>query len=95
MEKNYYATCHNLKPSLTIIMDDGDQYFEFFMSKSLHNAMCQILINGWQLMMSTWHHGVVIMELNSSWKWVLLIELQWVAPYIRWIVTLQLMHLVC
>jgi hypothetical protein len=26
-----------------------------------------------------WHHGVVIMELNNSWKWVVLIELQWVA----------------
>jgi hypothetical protein len=39
-------------------MDDGDQYFEiFFMSKNLHNAMCKIFINGWQLMMSTWHHG--------------------------------------
>jgi len=24
----YYAMCHNLGPSLTIIMDDGDQYFE-------------------------------------------------------------------
>ncbi len=22
----YYATCHNLEPSLTIIIDDGDQY---------------------------------------------------------------------
>jgi hypothetical protein len=39
-------------------MDDGDQYYEKkFMSKNLHNAMCQILINGWQLMTSTWHHG--------------------------------------
>ncbi len=24
----YYAMCHNLKPSLTIIMDDGNQYFK-------------------------------------------------------------------
>ncbi len=24
----YCVTCHNLGPSLTIIMDDGDQYFE-------------------------------------------------------------------
>ncbi len=24
----YYAMCHNLAPSLTIIMDNGDQYFE-------------------------------------------------------------------
>jgi hypothetical protein len=27
-QKNYYATCHNLGPSLTIIIDDGNQYFE-------------------------------------------------------------------
>jgi hypothetical protein len=24
----YYATCHNFKPSLIIIMDDEDQYFK-------------------------------------------------------------------
>ncbi len=24
----YCAMCHNLDPSLTIIMNDGDQYFE-------------------------------------------------------------------
>ncbi len=24
----YCAMCHNFRPSLTIIMDDGDQYFE-------------------------------------------------------------------
>jgi hypothetical protein len=42
----YYATCHNFGPSLTIIMDDGDQYFEFFMSNFFHNATCHILING-------------------------------------------------
>ncbi len=24
----YDATCHNPKPSLTIIINDGDQYFE-------------------------------------------------------------------
>jgi hypothetical protein len=27
-QKNYCATCHNLEPLITIIMDDGDQYFE-------------------------------------------------------------------
>ncbi len=27
-QKNYYAMCHNLRPSLTIIIDDGDQYFK-------------------------------------------------------------------
>jgi hypothetical protein len=24
-----YVTCHNLESSLTIIMDDGDQYFKY------------------------------------------------------------------
>ncbi len=54
-----FATCHNLKPSLTIIMDDGDWYFKkkiTFMFKNLHNDTCQILMDGWQLMTSTWHH---------------------------------------
>ncbi len=27
-EKKYCATCHNFGPSLTIIMDNGDKYFE-------------------------------------------------------------------
>jgi hypothetical protein len=41
----------------TIIMDDGDQYFEKkIMSKNLHSTTCQILINRWQLMMLAWHH---------------------------------------
>jgi hypothetical protein len=38
--------------------------------------------------------GVVIMELNSTWKWVVLTELQWVALYIQWVAILQLMQLV-
>ncbi len=47
------ATCHNLKPSLTIIMDDGDQYLKkTIMSKKIHSATWQILMDGWQLMMS-------------------------------------------
>ncbi len=56
----YYATCHNFEPSLIIIMDDGDQYFEkkiIVMSKYLHNATCQILKDEWQLMTLAWHHG--------------------------------------
>ncbi len=63
------ATCHNFGPSLTIIMDDGDQCFKkkiFFMYKNLHNVMSQILIDGWQLMMLTWHHGCSFMELHNS-----------------------------
>jgi hypothetical protein len=56
----YCTKCHNFEPSLTIIMDDGDQYFEkkiVFMSKFFHNATCYILIYGWQLMTLAWHHG--------------------------------------
>ncbi len=48
-QKNYYAMCHSFELSLTIIMDDGDQYFEkkiISMSKFFHSAMCLILING-------------------------------------------------
>ncbi len=46
-----FLLCHvsQLGPSLTIIMNSGDQYFEnkiVFMSKFFHNATCQILING-------------------------------------------------
>jgi hypothetical protein len=55
----YYATFHNLGASLTIIIGNGDQYFKkkiIFMSKNLYNGMCQILIDGQQLMTSTWHH---------------------------------------
>jgi hypothetical protein len=57
--------CHmsQFQMSLTIIMDDGDEYFNFFMSKNLPNVMCQNLIDGWQLMTSTWHHG-------CSYNWI-------------------------
>jgi hypothetical protein len=80
----YCATCHNLSPSLTITMNDGDQYFEkkiIFMSKNLHSA------DGWQSMTLTWHHNSIIRELHNSLKWVILMELQLVASYIRWIAT--------
>ncbi len=36
-KKIYCATCHNFKSSLTIIMDDADQYFKnnnFYVQKS-------------------------------------------------------------
>jgi len=52
-KKYYYATCHNLGLSLTIIMDNGNQYFEKKLSKNLYSATCHILIYGWQLMTST------------------------------------------
>ncbi len=40
-KKNYCATCHNLEPSLAIIMDNAYQYFQKkIMSKNLHNATC-------------------------------------------------------
>jgi hypothetical protein len=43
----YCAMCHDLGPPLTIIMNNGDQYFEKeTLSKNLHSATCQILING-------------------------------------------------
>jgi hypothetical protein len=45
----YHAMCHNLGSSLTITMNDEIQYFKkkiIFMSKNLHNATCQNLING-------------------------------------------------
>jgi hypothetical protein len=52
------ATCHNLKPALTIKMDDVDQYFtKKIMSNFYHNTTCYILIDGWQLMTSTWYRG--------------------------------------
>jgi len=42
-QNNYYATCHNLGPSFTIIMYNGDQYFgKKIMSKNLHSAACHI-----------------------------------------------------
>jgi hypothetical protein len=41
------TTCRNLGLLLTIIMDNGYQYFEKkIMSKNLHNATCHILIYG-------------------------------------------------
>jgi hypothetical protein len=58
-QKIYYAMCHNFEPSLTIIMDDGNQYFKKNKSINLHSATCHILIDGWQLMMSTWHYRCI------------------------------------
>jgi hypothetical protein len=46
--KFYCAMCHNLGPSLIIIMDDGDQYFEKNKNvQFFYNATCHILIDGW------------------------------------------------
>jgi len=56
-QKNYYAMCHNLGPSLTIIIDNGNQYFKKIRSKNCHSATFQILMNGWKLVTSTWHYG--------------------------------------
>ncbi len=42
------VTCHNFIPSLTMRMDDGDQYFEKknkLCPKTFHNARCLILID--------------------------------------------------
>ncbi len=54
----YCVTCHNFEPSLAIIMNDGDQYFEKkIMFKNLYNTTCQKNLNGKQLIMSTCHNG--------------------------------------
>jgi thymidine kinase len=42
-QKNYCATCHNFEPSLTIVINDENQYFEkkiIYMLKNLPSAMC-------------------------------------------------------
>jgi hypothetical protein len=52
----YCATCHNLIPSLIIIINDGHQYFKK-KSKNLHSAMCKILMDGWKLVMLVWCYG--------------------------------------
>ncbi len=49
------VTCHNFRPSLVIIMDDGNQYFEkTIMTKKNHNATCWIFVQGWQLVTLVW-----------------------------------------
>jgi len=58
----FYSTiCHNLIPSLTIIMKDGNQYFEKKkLGPKIFIMPCvKFLINGWQSMKSTWHHGCI------------------------------------
>jgi hypothetical protein len=82
--KKKCAMCHNVKPSLTFIMNDEDQYFE---RKSFLCPKILILPHGWQSMTLTWHHNSIIRELHNSSKWVILMELQLVASYIRWIAT--------
>jgi hypothetical protein len=47
--------CHNITPS-TIIINNEDQYFKK-KSKFFYNAMCQVLMDGWKLLMSTWHYN--------------------------------------
>jgi hypothetical protein len=60
------ATCYNLKPSLTIIINNVDQYFKNknknFTSKNPHNATCQILMNGWKVTL-VWYYGYSCNEL--------------------------------
>jgi hypothetical protein len=38
-------------------MDDGDQYFEKKLSQIFFIVPHVNFKDGWQLMMSTWHHG--------------------------------------
>jgi len=76
-KKNYYAMCYSFGLSLTIIINDVDQYFKKkIKSKKFHSATCQILMDEWELIMSASHMVVVVMELHSNWKWIILIELQ-------------------
>ncbi len=49
---------------------------KIYIAKNLHSAMCQILIDGWQLMMLAWHHGCNCNGVASSWKWIVLTKLQ-------------------
>jgi histidinol phosphatase-like enzyme len=54
-----FLLCH-VSQSQTIINNHNgwwSKYFEEKKSKNLHNAMWQILIDGWQLITSIWHHG--------------------------------------
>jgi hypothetical protein len=73
--KKYCATCHNFGPSLIIIIDDGDQDFKKYIYPKIFIVSCVKLIDGWQLMMSTWHHGCNYNGVASSWKWVVLTKL--------------------
>jgi hypothetical protein len=61
------ATCHNLKPSLTIIIKNVDQYFQKLKKKitlkNPHSATCQILMNKWKLVMLEWCYGHSCSEL--------------------------------
>ncbi len=73
-----YATCHNLKPSLPIKMDDGDQYFEKkinFMSKIF--IVPRVIFYKMDDNQRHQHDiiGVTIMELHSGWRWVVLTKL--------------------
>jgi hypothetical protein len=54
----YYAMCYSFGLSLTIIINDVDQYFKkTIKSKKIHSATCQILMDEWKLIMSTSHYG--------------------------------------
>jgi hypothetical protein len=45
--------CHNFGPSLIVIIDNTYQYFKNnnFKIKNPYNATCQILMDGWKLLM--------------------------------------------
>jgi hypothetical protein len=52
-QKKKCGICHNVEPSLTLIMNDGYQYFE---RKSFLCPKILILPHGWQSMTLAWHH---------------------------------------
>jgi len=78
--------------SLTIIMNDGNQISKnkFYVKKTSWCHMSDY--NRWMTINDIM--GAIIMDLHSSWKWVVLIELQCVAQYVWWIATLQFMQFV-
>jgi hypothetical protein len=56
----FYATCHNLGPLVLIIIDAENWYSKdkiIFKLKTPHSAMCEILMDGWKLVTSTWRYG--------------------------------------
>ncbi len=89
----YCATCHNLNLSLTIIISNGDEYFNkeiIFRSKKFHSAKCQILMIGWNLITLAWHYGYncigVAYWLKMSCFNKIAIKLQWITPYLLWVI---------
>ncbi len=55
----YYATCHDIEPSLLIIMDNGNQYFEKKKNNVQFFSYCHVsYFNTWMIIndvsMTSW-----------------------------------------